>query len=310
MITARDRKIILILLPLVVLAGYWFMVLAPKRAQSAKVTQELTKAQGARDTAEQQVAQLNTAKASFADDYATVIRLGKAVPTTVDMPSLLVQLDRAARGTGISINDLKPGVATDAGSSSGAAPTAPSTSAPGGGNNPAAPGAPPAQSMPGKQAQKAGTGVTQANNTNQAQADKANAPVDPTAGPGSANAAPPGLQSVSLTFTMDGSFFSLADFFHRMKRFVRVVNDQIVVRGRLMTIESFDFKKSDAAAGGSSKVLSANVSATIYLSPPSGGVTAGASASGPAASPAAGTSTPPASTPSTTPATPTATATP
>jgi Tfp pilus assembly protein PilO len=309
-ITARDRKIILILLPLVVLAGYWFMVLAPKRAQSDKVAQELSKAQGARDTAEQQVAQLNTAKASFASDYATVIRLGKAVPTTVDMPSLLVQLDRAARGTGIAINDLKPGTVADASGSSAGAATAPSASAPGGGNNPAAPGAPAAQSFPGKQAQKAGTGVTQANNTNQAQANKANAPADPTAGPGTATAAPPGLQSVPLTFTMDGSFFSLADFFHRMKRFVRVVNDQIVVRGRLLTIESFDFKKSEASAGGSSKVLRANVTATIYLSPPSQGATAGASASGPAAAPAAGTSTPPASTPSTTPATPTATATP
>jgi Tfp pilus assembly protein PilO len=310
MITARDRKIILILLPLVVLAGYWFMVLAPKRAQSDKVTQELSKAQGARDAAKQQVTQLIGAKASFASDYATVIRLGKAVPTTVDMPSLLVQLDRAARGTGITIGDLKPGTATDAGGSSGgAAATAPSTSAPGGGNNPAAPGAPPAQSFPGKQAQKAGTGVTQANNTNQAQANKANAPADPTAGPGSATTAPPGLQTVPLTFTMDGSFFSLADFFHRMKRFVRVVNNQIVVRGRLLTIESFDFKKSEAAAGGSSKLLTANVTATIYLSPPSQGATAGASASGPAPAPAAG-SAGPASTPSTNPSTPTATATP
>ena len=107
MITARDRKIISILVPLILVAGYWFMVLAPKRAESQTVSQELTKAQSARDTAQQQVAQLNTAKASFADDYATVIRLGKAVPTTVDMPSLLVQLDDAARGTGIKIDDFR-----------------------------------------------------------------------------------------------------------------------------------------------------------------------------------------------------------
>ena len=63
---------------------------------------------------------------------------------------------------------------------------------------------------------------------------------------------------------MTGSFFDLADFFHRMKRFVRVVNDQIVVRGRLMTIESFDFSKT----GPGTSVLRADVNATIYLTPP------------------------------------------
>ena len=311
MITARDRKIMLILIPLVVIVGYWFMVLAPKRAESAKVSSELTKAQSARDTAEQQVVQLNSAKASFAADYATVLRLGKAVPTTVDMPSLLVQLDSAARGTGITINDLKPGATTSANPSAGAgaAPsgTAPTTSAPGGGNNPAAPGAPPAQSFPGKQAQKAGAGVTSANNTNQANANAAGGTTTGPAAGGSSTTAPAGLETVPLTFTVDGSYFSLADFFHRMKRFVRVVNDQIVVSGRLLTIESFDFKQSQTAGA---KTLTANVSATIYLSPPSQGVTAGASSSGPSPAGAATPSSPPASGTSTTPPTPAATATP
>jgi hypothetical protein len=32
--------------------------------------------------------------------YAQVVRLGKALPSSVDMPSLLVQLDAAAAGTG------------------------------------------------------------------------------------------------------------------------------------------------------------------------------------------------------------------
>jgi hypothetical protein len=310
-ITARDRKIILVLVPLMIVIGYWFLVLAPKRAQSSKVAEELTQAQGTRDTAEQQVAQLNSAKASFADDYATVIRLGKAVPTTVDMPSLLVQLDRAARGTGIQIADLKPGVATSAenatpGTAAGGS-SAPSGTQPGGGANPAAQGAPPAQTMPGKAAQNAGNSVNQSNATNQANANKAGAPAG--AAPGATGApAPAGLQTVPLTFTMDGTFFDLADFFHRMKRFVRVVNDQIVVRGRLLTIESFDFKNSEAAVGGA-KTLRAEVSATIYLTPPAQGATAGASPSGPAS--AAGTPSQPApsGSPSAPPA-PAATATP
>jgi Tfp pilus assembly protein PilO len=311
-ITARDRKIISALVPLLLIGIYWFMILAPKRAESQKVTQELSKVQTARDAAEQQVTQLNAAKASFASDYAAVIRLGKAAPTTLDMPSLLLQLDRAARGTGIQIDNFKPG--TPDGSATGAASSTPSASGasstpagtatpPGGGNNPAAPGSAPATGFPGKQAQNAGNGVSQANGTNQANADKANAVGSSPDAAGATSA--PGLVSVPLTFTVNGSYFGLSDFFHRMKRFVRVVNDQIVVRGRLMTVESFSFQKVDPASHG----IKADVTATIYLSPPDQGASAGASAAGPAGSTAApGTPAPAGSTPST--PTPTATATP
>ena len=52
----------------------------------------------------------------------------------------------------------------------------------------------------------------------------------------------PGLESIPLDFTFNGTFFDLADFFHRMKRFVKVANDDIVVRGRLMTIDSLNWK--------------------------------------------------------------------
>ncbi|HEX8051983.1 MAG TPA: type 4a pilus biogenesis protein PilO [Thermoleophilaceae bacterium] len=276
-LTPRDRKIVLILLPIVVLLGYWFMVLAPKRAESAKATEELTKARGERDTAQAQVGQLNAAKASFASDYQTVIRMGKAVPETVDMPSLLVQLDRAARGTGIEMREIKVSPAT---ASASAAPT---STPPGGGGTPAAGGSG-AQSPMGKTAQGAGNAVNDANAKGQA------AGGDPAAGGGAGAAAPgapaaggqqaPGLSSVGLQFQLRGDFFDLADFFHRMKRFVRVVNDQIVVRGRLIAIDSFSFTVDETGE------LEADVASTVYLSPKAaGGVSAGAGPTGPAAAP-------------------------
>jgi hypothetical protein len=61
-----------------------------------------------------------------------------------------------------------------------------------------------------------------------------------------------------------------------MKRFVRVVNDEIVVRGRLIAIDRWDFKVDNGT-------IKADVGATVYLSPKtSGGVSAGASPTGPA----------------------------
>ena len=270
-LTDRDRKIVLVLAPLVLLLAYWFVVLAPQRTESATVEQELTKARGERDTAQAQIGQLNAAKASFASDYQTVIRMGKAVPETVDMPSLLVQLDRAARGTGIEINELK---VTPPDPSKAPPPAAP---APGGGGNPGAGGSG-AQSGPGQAAQGAGNAVNQANSKSQANAGAAGSGA-PAAAPGTPA---PGLTSVGLQFALRGDFFSMADFFHRMKRFVRVVNDQIVVRGRLIAIDNWDFSVEG-------KEIKADVGATVYLSPKAqGGVSVGASPGGPAATPGGG----------------------
>ncbi len=283
-LTPRDRKILMILMPLVLLAGYWFGVLSPKREESAKADEELTKVRGERDTAQAQVGQLNAAKASFANDYQTVIRMGKAIPESVDMPSLLVQIDRAARGTGVDMREIKV-TPQGQGASSGPAPAP----APGGGANPGA-GGNGAQSPPGKAAEGAGNAVNQSNDKSQQSADAGNAPPAEGAAPGGAapggGAAPagqqaPGLTSVGLQFNMGGEFFEVADFFHRMKRFVRVVNDQIVVRGRLLSIDSFNFSVGETGE------LKAEVGATVWLSPKAqGGVDAGASPAGPSPAPA------------------------
>ena len=50
----------------------------------------------------------------YAKDYATVVRLGKAIPSTLDMPSLLVQLESAAKGTGIDFDSITVGERTTA----------------------------------------------------------------------------------------------------------------------------------------------------------------------------------------------------
>ena len=109
---------------------------------------------------------------------------------------------------------------------------------------------------------------------------------------------------LELEFT--GDFFKLADFFHDIKRFVHVVNEDVVVDGRLMTIDSVNYTSDPILFPR----IRAQIKATVYLSPKTRGRHGGRDPAGsrghpPATTPAA---TPaPASTPS--PA-PTATATP
>jgi Tfp pilus assembly protein PilO len=270
--TARDRKILIMLAPVLAIGAFWFLVLAPKRQEATAVSDQLAQVEAARDTAKAQAAQVAGSKEAFSRDYATVIRLGKSVPAKVDMPSLLVQLDAAAKGTGIDFISIQTGDRTTA------ATTAPAAS----GTGPNAPGAPPAQSGAGKAAQAAGN------------ATAASAPAGTTGAPGATTAGTPeGLESVPLDFEFTGSFFDLAAFFHDMKRFVRVANDKVVVNGRLITIDSFSFD-----AGQTFPSLKAAVHATVYLAPKSEGATAGASPNGPApAAPGAQSQTASASTP-------------
>jgi hypothetical protein len=280
-ITDRDKKILMLLLPVALIAAYWFLVFAPKREESAAITAQLSQAQTEQQSAESQAASVSGAKQNFNADYTTVIRLGKAVPTTVDMPSLLVQLDRAARGTGIDFDKVSTGERQ-------AAPAAAPTGAPGA----------PAQSGPGKAKQAAQGAANQASNTGTLNGGQPAAAGSTGAAGTSAGA--PGLESIALDFTFHGTFFDLADFFHRMKRFVRVVNDDIVVRGRLMTIDSFNWK----AEPDKWPYLTAEVHTSVYLAPKAEGVSAGASPQGPGATPAT-----PAASGGTTPATPSTPAT-
>jgi Tfp pilus assembly protein PilO len=323
--SGRDRKLLMGLAPIVLLVAFWFLLFSPKREAAATAKTELTQQQERLDAAKATVAQATGAKTSFAADYGEIVRLGKAIPAQVDMPSLLLQLDGAARGTGIKFTKITAGAresvvapveappAASAGSDTTSTST--SSSAP-----PVAAGGETAQSAPGG-ATEAANNAAATSNTQAAAAsgvDPADAqtststregglPVGGGAATGGATAAPApvGLDTVPLELEFTGEFFHLADFFHQVKRFVHVVNNNVVVNGRLVTIQSVKY----ASTADTFPVLTAEMTATVYLTPQAQGVTAGATPAGPAA-PTTTPASAPAPAPSSTPAPPTAAATP
>jgi Tfp pilus assembly protein PilO len=335
-LSARDRKILTLIVPLVLIAAYWFLVMSPKREEASTASAALTEQQERLESARAAAGSAEKAEQGFEANYATVVRLGKAIPSTVDMPSLLVQLDAAAAGTGIRFNTIAAGART--------AVAVPEADAPAAEGTPAAAGGEAAQSDPGAAAEAAnnaqqtadaqggaaeqtapdtqtstsasggglpvGGGAAPAGDPAAAAGDPAAAAGDPAASAGdpAAAASPPaGLETVPIDLEFEGNFFNLADFFHRIKRFVRVANQGVVVSGRLLTIESVNWA-SDAEIFPR---IRAEVTATVYLSPLAQGVTAGATPQGPATSttPAAAQPAPAEAAPAAT-AAPTATATP
>lgn len=291
-LTDRDRKIVLAILPVLLLAVYWFLVLSPKRKEAKKLGAQVTQAQQARDQAVSTANALEQAKANFPVQYAQMVRLGKAIPTQVDMPSLIVQLDAAAHGTGIQFGDIKVGARVPA-----APVPAPTTTTPSTGTTPppVAAGGAQAQTSYGQAAESANNAAAQGNaqaiQQSGLSADDASTSTASKSGGlpiGGGNSITPtaltpgqpvpGLDTVPLTFTFGGKFTNLSNFFHRLKRFVHLANNRIKVQGRLITIDSLKFSSTAANFPN----LEADVSATVYLSPKDGGTTAGATSAGPA----------------------------
>jgi Tfp pilus assembly protein PilO len=326
-LTTRDRKILIGVIPILVIAAYWFLVLSPKREEAATASAELTVQQDRLAAAQSLSQAAEGAKRDFEVSYAQVVRLGKAIPSSVDMPSLLVQLDAAAAGTGIHFTKISTGDRVPAPVAAPATPPAESGSE----SAPAADaGGTPAQTAPGAAAESANNAQQTANADSAAAEQSGVAPADTqtstsadsglpvgggaaaTGDPAAAGAAP-GLETVPLELEFVGNFFNLADFFHRVKRFVRVANRDVLVSGRLLTVEGVRWASDSEIFPR----IRAEVTATIYLSPKAQGVTAGATPTGPApttaatAAPAGSAPAPAAApAPATTAASPTATSTP
>ena len=86
-----------------------------------------------------------------------------------------------------------------------------------------------------------------------------------------------GLPTDQFTFTLAGNFFNLANFFNRVQNFVVSSNNHLLISGRLMTINAISL----APGSNGFPQITANVSATTYIVPPTQGPTDGATAAGP-----------------------------
>jgi Tfp pilus assembly protein PilO len=232
---SRTTQILLVVgVTAAALAAYWYLALAPQRDEVAKLDTEVATRQAAVQTAQSTANNYEATRKAYRKNYATVVRLGKAVPEDDDVRSLVVQLDESARRAkidfaNISLSDVSTG--EDAAS------------------NPAA----------------TSTFVTQ-----------------------------------PFSFSFEGSFFRLSEYFNQLDRFVQVNGKSLDVTGRLLRIESFVLSPQPG-----SDSLRAEIGATSYSLPSEQGLTAGATAQAPA-----GATTSPGTTPAsgTTPPTTTATA--
>lgn len=104
--TGRDRIVVIIVVTLVAIVGSWLLVVQPKRDEAAKLGTQVTAAQAKLDSVRQSVASNEAARRSFSTDFATLVRLGAAVPTDDNVPSMIYQLQAAATAAHVDFRDL------------------------------------------------------------------------------------------------------------------------------------------------------------------------------------------------------------
>ena len=122
---------ILAVVALAAVAGvYWFMLLAPKREQATKLNTQIAAKQAELQTAQLELATNDQARASYRTNYATVARLGKAVPADDDVRSLMIQIDGAAGSSNVDFRSISVGAAGSPAPSAPADPAAATDVAP------------------------------------------------------------------------------------------------------------------------------------------------------------------------------------
>jgi len=103
--------IVVVVLLVVSLAGY-FLLISPQRSKSSELAKEA-------DAIEAQIQALRIANAQVRNvepiRVADLFRVSKAMPSTDDMPGVLLELNRIANETGIRFESITPQEATDAG---------------------------------------------------------------------------------------------------------------------------------------------------------------------------------------------------
>jgi hypothetical protein len=238
--TTRDRIMLLAVVAVAALGGFWFLALSPKRDDAKALDGKIASAQQRLQTAQQAANEAQGAKNAYRKDYAAVARLGAAVPSDDNTATLLYQLQSASSGARVDLRTFSvTGGATSSANSTPAASSASSTS-------------------PGASASGSSTSTSASAAATQA----ATATLPPGASVGTA-----GFPTMPFEFTFQGSFAEMQDLLRSIHGFVRVKGEDVAVSGRLLTVNGISlipttFPQVKAKIVATAFLLPANQSAT------------------------------------------------
>jgi hypothetical protein len=122
--TGRDRMVAVGVVCIAIVGACWMLLVSPERKKASSLDAQVTAAQAALSTAEGKLADARGAESKYASAYASVVSLGKAVPASEEVPSLIYQLSQATGERNVQFDSIASASTTGASSSSSAAATA------------------------------------------------------------------------------------------------------------------------------------------------------------------------------------------
>jgi Type II secretion system (T2SS), protein M len=119
--TTRDRLVLLGMIAAVLLAAMWFLVVSPVQKEAASLSTQISQARVTLDAAQGKLDVAQGARAQYTTAYASLVRLGAAIPEADEVPSLLYQIDQLSNAKKVRFNSI---TSSANGSGPGASPPA------------------------------------------------------------------------------------------------------------------------------------------------------------------------------------------
>jgi Tfp pilus assembly protein PilO len=121
--TGRDRIVLIGVIVVAILGGVWMLLVSPEREQASKLSAQIGEAQTQLSSAEGQLSNARAAQSQYAAAYASIVSLGKAVPPSQEVPSLILQLTQASNQKSVDFSSIVSGSGSGSGASASASAT-------------------------------------------------------------------------------------------------------------------------------------------------------------------------------------------
>jgi Tfp pilus assembly protein PilO len=105
----REIYIITAVVAVVLIVAWYFLLLSPARAHLSDLDGQVQAQQAALVTAKEEVARLESYKKTAPQSRADIVRLGKMLPESEGIPSLIIELTRTADASGVDLNSITRG---------------------------------------------------------------------------------------------------------------------------------------------------------------------------------------------------------
>jgi len=122
--SGRDRLVVAIVVLVIVLVVGWTQVVSPERSKVSTAEHKIESARSALTSAQSELQQAQQAKAAYRTAYAAIVALGKAVPASQEIPSLLYEVEAASEHHHVDLLSVSATSATSTAPTTGAAASA------------------------------------------------------------------------------------------------------------------------------------------------------------------------------------------